>query len=87
MHEIFINGTAKNTKAGAVVISDDDKLYFIDSLSTWDSAYYNRKVTVSGTLKVETYSVADSFDEAGNLKQSSIGEKNIIINAKWELIE
>ena len=52
--DIVVIGQAENAKAGASVISrDDKKSYYVDGLDFWDERIAGKVVKVSGKLLVE----------------------------------
>jgi len=48
-----ITGRAGNAKYGAVVVTADDKLYYIDKLTAWEPAHVNKPVKVTGKIKIK----------------------------------
>lgn len=83
---VTIIGVALNGKAGALVKATDGKVYYIEGLSVWPSDIHNKQVTVSGFLKVETYSESDLKDAQGDWKQGLAGQIKVIQHAQWKAI-
>lgn len=48
-----ITGRAGNAKYGAVVVTADDKLYYIDKLTAWEPAHVNKPVRITGKIKIK----------------------------------
>ncbi len=42
--KITIIGKAVEAKAGAVIISDDKGIYYLDGLVYWDKKFYEKKI-------------------------------------------
>jgi len=83
--DIVIVGTAQNEKAGAVVISrDDEKMYYLDGLVSWDERSIGKLVKVTGRLVEEKKEPPSNEDP---IKQQIIGIKRIIQKPKWEFIK
>mgnify|MGYP007030461699 CR=1 FL=1 len=52
---VSIDGKAANGKGGAVVISDDKKLYYLENMDYWGENMYNQRINVKGRLEVNKY--------------------------------
>lgn len=82
-----VTGIAQNSKAGGIVITSDNSHFFVDVISSWNDDVLGKMVEVTGTLKKEYYTEKDLKDEEGGWKQGMLGEKLIIINAKWMVVK
>ena len=84
--EVTIRGIAKNTKSGAIVISEKSKLYYIDGIDSWTDNISGKKVKVTGILNVKIYKEEDLKNEDGGWIQGVEGEKNTIKLIKYKII-
>lgn len=75
---------ANDAKAGAVVVADDKKFYYVDGLVSWDKKFYGKKVKVTGERIIEN-NVRHKNDTAQ--VQEIVGIKRIIKKPKWTLVE
>jgi hypothetical protein len=82
---ITVNGMAQNGKAGALLKSEDNTIYYIDGLGAWSPEMINRKVSVTGNLKVEKVSEKSLKNEQGEWSQGMSGEVKTILRAIWKL--
>lgn len=48
-----ITGTAKDAKAGAVVVTTDNAVYYLDKLEAWSSDVVGKQVRVTGKVVVK----------------------------------
>lgn len=79
--QIKIIGTAVNLKAGAVVISQEDKkMYYLDGMSNWSEEMVGKTINASGYLKIII-----AKQDTILLRQQVVGEKRIIVKSKWRL--
>jgi len=78
---MVFTGTALDAKAGAVVVTDDKGIYYVDGLAGWDRKFYGKKVKITGKLSEEN----NKGDTTKVQVQEIVGTKKIIRNAKWEI--
>jgi hypothetical protein len=82
--DIIVIGQAENAKAGAIVISsNDDKIYYIDRIDSWDKKIKGRVVRVSGKLLIEKTTTQKQDAE---IEQQIEGIKRTIKKPRWALI-
>jgi len=84
---ITITGTAGNGKGGALVLTKEDSVYYVDGLEFWDSSISGNEVSVTGVLKTESLSSTEMKNENGEWKAGVVGDKNTIHHAKWKVID
>jgi len=85
--EITILGQAFDTKAGAVILTKEEKTIYIDGLDYWPDDYVGKTVSITGSLEQ-----SNTISKAGNLtnkliKQGIEGEQYIFKNTKLRLLE
>lgn len=84
---VRVTGEARNFKAGAAVISNEDhRAYFLDyivswddNISSWTEGGPHRQVMVSGYLEITKQKKRPGT-------QQMLGVKRTILNPKWEVI-
>lgn len=81
---IVILGKAQNAKAGAVVLTPERKVYYLEGIDSWDTEMLGKEVEVTGQLKVETFRSEDLQNENGEWVQGMVGEKLIILKPEWK---
>jgi hypothetical protein len=82
-HEITVIGISKNAKIGAVIVTGNN-LYYIDRLNVWKKNILDKKLKVTGVLKIEKFHIEN---EDGILTQGMEGEKTTLMNAHWKVIK
>ena len=87
MKEITITGMAFNAKWGAIVETEDDGVWYIGGLDSWEDPYYGKKVTVKGSPLSIEHKEEDLYNENGEIRQGMVGEQKILTKAHWELSE
>jgi len=86
MEKIIITGIAENSKAGAVVTTKENVVYFLDGINSWGNGTLKKEVKVSGNLKIEYNSEEMLMNDEGEYKQVLSGEIKKILKPKWELV-
>ena len=84
--EITLTGIAKNARAGAVLLTKDNVPYYIEGVESWDDDIMDKRIEVSGTLKIETLA-GDLQNEKGEWTAGMSGDKLTIVNPTWKVIE
>jgi hypothetical protein len=80
-HGVF-EGTARNAKAGAVVVVGGKPLY-LDGLAAWPDGCDGMDVRVAGTLR-RRKKIADPVCAGGQLSQGATGMQLVIEAPVWE---
>ncbi len=86
-NKVTIIGVAKNAKMGAIILTKDQDVYYIDGLHSWDEVVYQKEVKVTGILKLETFKAEDLKNKKGEYKQGIAGDKKTILKPIWEILE
>jgi len=81
---IMIIGKALNEKSGAVIISNENVMYFVDGYDYWGKKYYGKKIKVTGVLV--TKNLKKNTDTTVII-QEMVGIKRTIKNPKVTLLE
>jgi hypothetical protein len=79
--DTIIIGKAMNAKAGAVVITGNKHIYYLEGIDYWDKSICGKKISVNGTLEQVKYSEKDSKSE--EQVQEIQGDYMLIRNPKW----
>lgn len=83
--DMVVIGYAENAKAGAVVLSaQDKKMYYVGGISSWEEGVVGKNVKVTGKLKIEKFDPPKPGEEE---KQRIVGEVRTLLKAKWELVK
>jgi len=85
--KITVVGIAHNSKAGAMILTDNNEVYYIAGLDDWKNKFYEKRVKVSGFIKTENFKEEDLKNEKGEWVQGMVGDKLTILEAEWELVE
>jgi len=85
--KVTVIGVAHNSKAGAMILTDNSEVYYIVGLNEWNNKFYEKKVKVSGYLNTENFKEEDLKNEKGEWVQGMVGDKRSILKAEWELVE
>lgn len=83
--DTLIVGVAEHSKAGAVVITEKNQVYYIEGKYDWDSDNLHKsKIRVCGILKKIHRNKEELGDKNKVYKQGILGEQLIITNASWK---
>ncbi len=72
-----ISGTAKNAKAGAVLVDDDGSPTYVEGLSEWPEHLKNKKLRLVGVVERKTIFPAVQEVEGGEI-QGMVGVPRVI---------
>jgi archaellum biogenesis ATPase FlaH len=84
---ITTSGIAQNGKGGALLVTDDTTIYYLEGMDTWETSLIGKRIEVTGTLKVETLNEDELKNEQGEYTQGVAGDKRILVNTKWKQLE
>lgn len=85
-NDTVVIGQALDAKGGAVIVSVDENVYYIDGLNYWNNEIYSKLVKVSGKLLIEEFKKPD-LKHGDITPQFMVGKKRTILNPKWELVK
>lgn len=83
---ITVIGIARNGKDGALVLTKEDSVYYVDGLEFWEDSLNDKEISVTGILKIESLLANEMKNEKGEWKAGIVGDKKTIRNAKWKVI-
>jgi len=82
-----IRGKAMDSKAGAVLVTADGKVVYIEGLDYWPSNLTGKDVSVTGLLKRKKLIPDPQIGSGGAISQGSSGEQEVLEQATWKLAE
>lgn len=84
---VTVEGTARDAKAGAVVLNADNEPIFVEGLESWSDEFSGKQVRVTGVLVQKQNFPSATVDASGAVSQGTDGEQleSVLVNAKWEL--
>lgn len=77
-------GTARNVKYGAILF-DNDEVYAISGLQTWDSVYLDKKVKLKGNFELRIGEDKVEIKNLGTFQAQSYPRYYLVRDATWEL--
>ena len=80
--KLTLTGIAKESKAGPVLITDDNIPIYIKSISSWSERFLNKQVSLTGILKKEKLIPDPTIDENGAISQGAEGDQLVLENAE-----
>lgn len=86
-NNVTIVGIAQHGKAGAIVLTADKEVYYMDGLDTWSKDVFGKEIKVTGVLKVEKSKEADLINEKGEWSAGIHGSVKKIISPVWEIVK
>ncbi len=84
---ITITGVAQNGKDGALIKTDDQKVFYVEGLASWDDAVHGKRVEVTGLLKTESFKEENLKNEKGEWAAGIEREKKILRKANWKILQ
>ena len=84
---VTLIGTAKNAKAGAILITTENSAIYIKGLDYWAPELLNQQLTVSGVLKREKFIPDPVIDKSGGISTGAYGIQLILDNAEYSIVE
>ncbi len=81
---VVLDGTARNAKAGAVVVVEpDESPVYLSGLTEWPEGLDGKKVRVEGTLTEQKW-IPDPVAPNGEISQGAEGNQWVLEASKWE---
>jgi len=79
--KLTIVGIEHNSKAGAMLLTDKNEVFYIAELDEWNDQFYEKKVKVSGFINTENFKEEELKNKKGEWVQGMIGDKHSILEA------
>lgn len=86
-NKVNLNGTAKDAKGGAVLITSEGYVIYIKGLETWPSEFLDKNILVSGILKEYKLIPEPIIDENGAISTGATGDQFILENSEYSIKE
>lgn len=80
--KVTLLGTAKDAKAGSVLITAYGNVIYIKELESWSSELLDKQVSVSGLLNKEKFIPDPETDENGAISSGAFGEQFVLKKAE-----
>jgi hypothetical protein len=84
--KITLIGLAVDAKAGACVMLKNKNTVYVQEWEHWDSKFFGKKVSVTGTLVEKKFILDPIIDENGAISQGGYGSQLVLENAKCKLV-
>ncbi len=86
--KITVIGTAVELKQGAAVRTDENIIYDLDGVYSWDDEYLGKRVKVTGRLVfMEYHEKKNPNPEITAIPGQRYGKWRVIKRPKWNLVE
>jgi len=83
--KVNLNGTAKDAKGGAVLITPEGYVIYIKGLESWPSELLDKPVSVSGLLKKEKLIPDPIIDKNGAISTGATGDQLVLENSEYSV--
>ena len=83
--KVNLNGTAKDAKGGAVLITPEGYVIYIRGLESWPSELLDKHMSVSGLLKKEKLIPDPIIDENGAISTGALGDQLVLENIEYSV--
>ena len=83
--KVNLNGTAKDAKGGAVLITPEGYVIYIRGLESWSSELLDKHISVSGLLKKEKLIPDPTIDENGAISTGATGDQLVLENSEYSV--
>lgn len=84
---VTLKGTARDAKAGAVILIEDNVPIYIRGLHGWPDELFGMQVSVSGLLKLVKLIPDPVMTEDGGHSTGAWGKNWVLENAEYEEIK
>ena len=85
--KVTVLGQAFDTKGGAVILTKEEKIIYIDGLDYWPDDCVGKTVNVTGFLKQSNAIPKAGASTDKLVRQGVEGEAYVLRNAKWTVLE
>lgn len=84
---VTLIGAAKDAKAGAVLVTDEEDVIYIEGLPYWPDELIDKIVLVEGLLTEEKFIPDPCVDENDGISTGAVGIQIVLKNATWKINE
>jgi hypothetical protein len=82
---VTLRGVARDAKGGAVLVTLDNQVVYLEGLSSWPGEVVGKSVTATGRLVEKKY-LPDPQDPSGTLRQGAWGSQSVLERPVWKLV-
>jgi hypothetical protein len=83
--QVTVTGKAKNAKWGAIIVTKKSDVFYINKLNAWDARFYDKKMEVTGVLRIINHTKEESRTPDGHIRQAfHEGPQYILDKATWK---
>jgi len=86
MKKIDITGIAENSKVGAIVITKNNEVYYLEGIQAWNANIIKKSIVVEGNLVIEYQDERMLMNDKGEYIQGVKGEIRKILKPVWKLL-
>jgi len=83
--KVSLSGTAMDSKAGAVLVADDDTIVYLEDVDYWDASFAGKPVGVTGTLRRKQAIPPAAVADDGAISQGMDGDQWVLEDPQWRL--
>ena len=76
--KVTVTGKAENAKWGGTIVPQKDEVFYIDKLDEWDATYWNKKMEVTGVVRIIKHTKGEARTPDG-LPRQATGERQQFI--------
>jgi hypothetical protein len=81
--EAYVRGVARDAALGAVVVTDDGAVVYVDGLRAWPAAASGKRVEVKGTLRRRKLAPDPVIGADGGISHGAVGTNLVVEGAAW----
>lgn len=78
-----IIGKASNAKQGAIVISSDQKAYYLEGMEIWPSNLYGQTISVTGQLRL----IKSPLKKGKLIRGQLVGTMRMLLKPTWTVVQ
>lgn len=85
--KVTLSGIANNAKSGAVLNIVDEYVIYIKDFNDWPPELLNKKISVSGFLKLEKFIPDPKISKNGSISSGATGNQFVLETIKYKKIQ
>ena len=84
---VTIDGTARNARMGAVVLTDERTPIYLEGLQEWDSSTNGKPVAVTGELVLRSLAPNPTVGPNGEVSHGMEGDAYVVRAPTWNVVD